>query len=462
MVKKIDEKVINELSSYGIPIPEGLIEEFCDEFIDYGKFFDGKDKKKLIAGIKEATKTPTGRMAFWTTFEDIVKQQQKDPKFKLKLDMNSVYSGYGYVAEREPNKIHINSDYIQNLYKDENLPPKEIENLINFERAATFFHEAQHTRQLRTSAFSGQYLVSDAATQALSRQIALEHPSETYRDMHNISPAERKNWEKAVDYDPKTQKYNPYKAAMYSKTMQPRYTEDIINPTKGNPNINYGTLYTSWLYAKSDILYADFDSIDRKFYSQMPLASRPTSRMSDGAQEYLKNRNNTIVERDVDFLKQLAKITRPYSDEFKKHCTEKDFDAFITALNEDSDLKREDFSSDEAYNAAYNYQYVIDDLDYCFSQISYYSTQIHGNPDAADKKKWINESAKGLKYLKDNYGIVLTKTNKNNERIAQTEPTTGQGLSGALALSGDDITQENAKTDSTQRSIAPQQNTRLT
>ena len=462
MAKKTDEKKLSELSSYGIDVPDAILDYFCDKMIDYGKWFDGADKELLKASIKEVIKTPTGRMAFWTTLEDIRLQRQKDPDFKLKVDLHSDTQSYGYVDEREPNKIHINPNSIRDNYKGLNIPPEELEKIILFENAGTFFHEAQHTRQLRTSAFLGQYLASDAATQAFSRQLALEHPSKAYRDEYGISAAERKKWEKAVDYDPKTQKYDPIKAAQYSKKMQPLYTEDFIRSTDGKPNINHANLGTAWSYAKTDILYHTFAHIDQKFYPHDPAQTQKPVKMSKAAQEYLKTKNKTLVSRNMDFVNQVTAVTKPYADEFRKYCTRSDLNVLSDALYNNKELSREDFSSEEAYQAALDYQYVLDDLGDSFNNIAYYSAKIHGNTNAAEKKQFQKECAKELKYLKDNYGIVLSKTNKNNERVAQTEPTTGQGLSGALALSGDDITQGSAKTDSTQRSIAPQQNTRLT
>ena len=85
--------------------------------------------------------------------------------------------------------------------------------------------------------------------------------------------------------------------------------------------------------------------------------------------------------------------------------------------------------------------------------------QICNNPN---DKEALDKSAEIRKVLREKYGIKISTQNKAGQKIAKNEAEQTSTLPRTLAMSGDDITQENAKTDSTQRSIAPQQNTRLT
>ena len=117
------------------------------------------------------------------------------------------------------------------------------------------------------------------------------------------------------------------------------------------------------------------------------------------------------------------------------------------------------FSSEEAYKLAKEYYDGFIDVDEKLSELADWAEIVCDNPN---DKEALDKSAEIRKVLHEKYGIKISTQNKAGQKIAKNEAAQGQTLARTLAMSGDDITQENAKTDSTQRSIAPHQNTRLT
>ncbi len=383
-----------ELTYSADEIPDSEIEFFCSQINFIGEKAP-EGKQILIRALKEVCKAPTGRMSFRATQDFVAKKRAKNYNYQLEVNMFAENpSCVGYVNFSNPSLINICSKQLLDgwMSQDSNY----------YQIGATFLHEAQHTRQADYIT-SDSKVYRDAAPQALSRQLDLEFPY--FSITNNFSKTERVAYERAVDYDPKTGKFNPQKARLFSQQMQQKYTLDFLRNMEMAPYFNLGNINTLWDYVQQDIIYSQFFK-----YNPHP---------GTDMYEYLKKFNHVFLENKNHLLEKIYSVMDQEKVQVKENCSTSDIIHLKEAIFNNKPLHAHDFSNLKAFASAKAYYEKMQNLTDMFRELARNSVKLHDNPNDAFA---LNNSTRIRQEFEVKYGIIIPVLNQSGERIAIITP----------------------------------------
>lgn len=397
----------------------------------------GTDTEKLAEALKEVAKTPTGRMAIWTTItnenqrlgnpQTISDTKQAESKIVLHSKAGSGDPSWwrGYINFARPHDVHVLQDRIEEDVKksaktyraDGSLPAESLtsdalERAALFNIGTLFLHEMQHVRQVPYLNDVGDLygIYMDAAPQALSTQLRVESNNPLLQKMYNIPTSAVQAYEKAVDYDPKTGAVDVQKATRYSHMMQQRYTIDFASDITAQkaPWIDYTMLYSRW----HGYIASKFNFI----------LDQPSTDSQKRMQDYLRMANRVSVRVGDPLPQKVKDIFSPLIQGVKKTASEEEITHINKCIDREEKLDPSEFKGGEkssAYQKAKAFMDAYLDLNKQLYEISRLSRQIHeGKKTDADGNPLLPKAQKIRAYLSKKYGIKLHTHNRLGERIA--------------------------------------------
>ncbi len=413
-MRKQNNALVSEYAFSCEPIPEKDLRIFCSKYVSFSGFFQKSKIKKLYNALQEITKTPSGRMAFRACVYNILQQRKTNPNYHIKVKFVQGRSNiFGAVSTKNKNEITLFPQEIYQTIKEDyqylgwDSTTNEFKRDVNFQIGLIFFHEAQHIRQLQHPAFNTKNMdknLSDAPTQAFEKQAKIESGSRYMEKLIGLSATDKRNYQKAIDYNPQNGSFNPEKARFYSMRMQQRYAADFASSLQTTPYTNYTQLHIKWLYLKTNLIIAQI------LPDQYDLTPSPQT------YEYLKTVNLIDIKEKTTLTKQGGPVLQKLGQQINDKCTQSDRFFLAEALClEKQKLTRNGFSSDESYQLANTYFNHIKKLDNQFFKLAEYSKRLSLNPN----NKEAQEKAKNIRtQLKNSYGIIMDSHNKSGTQIA--------------------------------------------
>ncbi len=378
----------NEYTYSATPVSDEEINHFLNTYIHYNSD-KTSTKKILFQGLKEALKTPTGRMAFRATRGDLETKRRAHQPYKINLTLSNDESKTRYGTTKS--KSHDITLYLTTI---KNQFP--IQEEFNFQMGAILLHEMLHTRDTDDR----NKTISDAVTSAFTRQISVECPYIKTRLLENISDKERNDYLKNVlNADGSL---NPEKARAYSAKIQQRYTQDFLLRPGDRPLVNYALMERQLAYSMHDVhirlLGMRDNSPEQKTFKD------------------IQNRFGIPISYKDPINNQILKQLTPYAEQIYTSCNIDEVQHLYDSLRtRATNIDRSYFRNNQSYTAALNYFTVANDIQSNLIELALVSSDIHSNPT---NQELINKSQHIRSYLLTKYQIVIPIYNQFNERVA--------------------------------------------
>lgn len=426
----------------GVPI-ETVIVQFAHQYVEFGyetieidengaprevkkpKYFQSRDRNLFINALKEAAKTPAGRIAIWAMVDRAQKLHKLYPdcphlyKYYIVIDHeNYPESHHGHVSYKEPCFVHLTPQNIEKYILDKkefflkkNILPKEDMTEEKIKEACLFYtgcillHEMQHSRQgfFIDPVDCGFYdIYKEAGPQGLTRQMLVESGSPFLHAVFDITKTEWDEYVQESGYNPQTKTVDEQKATAYSQKMQQRYSLDFASKLDEQPYTNYTLLYYRFRYIMG--CFPNF------------IIPQQEASVQKYMREFLVKTNKIKINSFNPMPPKTEKFFKNLLQAVEKAGGKKAVFYLADCMQKGVEPKPEDFEKgekDEAYQAVLCYYNAQKDFLDNLKELSKLSPKIQDGDKEAQKR-----SQEIRTHLKKTYGLDLNPYNRQGQRVA--------------------------------------------
>ena len=409
------------------------IDNFVENYIVFYKnpdfrstiWFDGTEERLLKQALKEAAKTPSGRIAIYS----MIHFAQKTKK-KINIHVSDKPNGTGLtgITSTETGNIILYpkelEDLIHTTQKElKNKLPKsytsdKMRQTIFFDLGCTVLHEVGHYHQIVNGKGALPYntpiTTYEAYPQALTRLMYVESRDPLLHLVNNISKTENQENMRAIQYDPRTHTFNEELATKHCPIFLQKYAKDWVASLTQKPAQNYSDLYKRWCY------------ISRQYLGNLINGTPELTRNEkQGLREYIKDEIhlNTPINQGMPqplkklFDKKYASLKNAVQNKTKNHTTTQAILLnYLQNMHLDDTTFKKMFKGQPGFQEAFEFKKTLDDINSTLKNLSILSSKVQDGDKEAQKK-----AEKERQKFKQKYGVNLPAYNQQGDKIAQNE-----------------------------------------